>query len=240
MDENNNLNTNNDFGPVSTDPEDIFAEKATASEPESTSGPDPMARAEEKLSDPAPEYPKVDDVAEEIPPASGQSNPAPEQMARDNYTWTGTNGQGSQYQGNQYQNNQYQGNQNQGNQYQAQGQKPDSNTLGILSLIFGIVSLVFFCSCFNIITGIVAIIFGIIQLVGHKTGKGLAIAGIVTAALSIVGFFVFWGAVGSAMEDSFSNEDINEFLDEYKDFLDDYGIDIEESIPGAGDSAEQL
>ena len=60
------------------------------------------------------------------------------------------------------------------------------------------------------------------------------------AILSIVGFFVFWGAVGSAMEDSFSNEDINEFIDEYKDFLDDYGIDIEESIPGAGDSAEQL
>ncbi len=237
MDENNNLNTNNDFEPVSTDPADIFVDENKSEES------DPMKRAEEKFSDPAPEYPKVDDVAEEIPPEAGQTAPTPEQIAQEQYTnpgSTGANGAGPNV-GWQDSQGHYQSASSQGNSFQAQAPREESNTLGILSLIFGILSLVFFCSCFNIFTGIAAIIFGIIQLVNNKhTGRGLAIAGIVTAAISIVGFFVFWGAVGGAMSRSMSDMDMDEFWDEYKDFLDDYGIDIEESIPGMGDSAEQL
>ena len=217
MDENNNLNTNNDFEPVSTDP--------------------------------APEYPSVDDVAEEIPPEPGQippepgqvPPPTPEEIARDQYTWTG--GPNPQGQTGQFNNGGNTGGNN-GNAYQAQAKKPESSTLGILSLVLGIVSLVFFCSCFNIFTGIAAIIFGIVQLVNNKrTGRGLAIAGIITAAISIVGFFVFWGVVGGAMTKSMNDMDMDEFWEEYKDLLDDYGIDIEESIPGGlniGDDAESL
>ncbi len=242
MDENNNLNTNNDFEPVSTDPADLFVDEGPV--PEETR--DPFESAAEKLSDPAPEYPSVDDVAEEIPPEPGQippepgqvPPPTPEEIARDQYTWTG--GPTPQEQSGQFNNGQY----NNGNAYQAQAEKPESSTLGILSLVLGIVSLVFFCSCFNIFTGIAAIIFGIVQLVNNKrAGRGLAIAGIITAAISIVGFFVFWGIVGGAMTKSMNDMDMDEFWEEYKDLLDDYGIDIEDSIPGGlniGDDAESL
>lgn len=51
--------------------------------------------------------------------------------------------------------------------------------------MLGIVSLLLFCTCLNWITGILAIIFGIIQIVNYGV-RGLAIGGIVTAALSLV------------------------------------------------------
>ena len=56
---------------------------------------------------------------------------------------------------------------------------------GIASLVLGIMSLLCFCTMANIITAILAIVFGIIQIVSYEK-KGMAIAGIVTAALSIV------------------------------------------------------
>ncbi len=294
MDENNNLNTNNDFDPISTDPEDIFKKDGSASgetapdptpfpEPEPTQETDPMERAREAFSQepPTPDIPNVNDVAEEIPP---EPIPTPEQIARDQYTWTGgswngndTNQSGQSsagngnsgyqgssgnggYQGGPGNNNygggqqQYSGNPNQGYAGAARAQTPPSKALGILSLIFGIVSLVFFCSCINIFTGVAAIIFGIIQLVtGKGTGKGISIAGIVTAALSIILFFVFWGAVlGNAnLSDSiieeYGSDGIEDFLEDY---LNDYGIDIEgnfnvdghgpKEVPHHDDNSQQL
>ena len=57
--------------------------------------------------------------------------------------------------------------------------------LGIVSMILGIISLLCFCSGLNVITGVIAIVFGIVQIVTCEK-KGMAIAGIVTAAISIV------------------------------------------------------
>ncbi len=233
MDENNNLDINNET--------------------------DPMARAEEKLSDPAPEYPSVDDVAEELPPTQEippvqETSPAQEQDdSQSNGTYNFNAGPNQDYapygQGGQ-DTNRY-GNEGYSNcsQFQGQAPKPESATLGILSLVFGIVSIVFFCSCFNILTGIFAIVFGIIQLVNNKhTGRGMAIAGIVLSIISIVGCFVFWGAVSGAMSESMKDMDMDEFWEDYKDILDDYGIDINgeinfnnDDIPGnGGDDTQQL
>lgn len=123
--------------------------------------------------------------------------------------------------------------------YRDYGQNEKKLGMGIASLVLGIISLVFFCSCCNVITGVLAIIFGIIQLVKYKPhGKGLAIGGIVTAVLSIVFLLIFWVVVGSntALQ--------NSILDEYKEiydldlrdpedlekFLEEYGNDDGESL----------
>ena len=116
--------------------------------------------------------------------------------------------------GNSSQNGGYGPNQN----YRDYGQNEKKIGMGIASLVLGIISLVFFCSCFNIITGILAIIFGIIQLAKYAPhGKGLAIGGIVTAVLSIVLLVVFYVSIGSntALQ--------NSILDEYEDL---YDIDL--------------
>lgn len=81
-------------------------------------------------------------------------------------------------------------NQNPGNVYNATQipapEKPKTG-LAIASLVLGIVSIVGFGCCFiNILTAPLAIIFGIISLVTHRASTGMSIAGIITAALSLV------------------------------------------------------
>ena len=136
----------------------------------------------------------------------------------------------------------YQGNGQNYNNYQAHAEKPASTALGILSLVFGIISIVFFCSCINILTGIAAIIFGIIQLAtGQGRGKGMSIAGIVMGALSIIFFFMFWGAIMSnanlrdSIVDSYGDEDIQRFLEDY---LDEFDVEINgQPVPKPGTDA---
>ena len=126
------------------------------------------------------------------------------------------------------------------NGYQAKAEKPASITLGILSLIFGIVSLVFFCSCLNIVTGVIAIVFGIIQLAtGRGAGRGIAIGGIVTAALSIIFFFMFWGAVlgNSNLRDSVIEQYGDGNMDKFfEDYLENFDVEIngQPVRPGGG------
>ncbi|MBR4199853.1 MAG: DUF4190 domain-containing protein [Oscillospiraceae bacterium] len=68
-----------------------------------------------------------------------------------------------------------------------QQQKEKKSGLAIAALILGIVSLVGICCCgLNIITGPLAIIFGIIVLAKKQNGTGLAITGIVLAAISLI------------------------------------------------------
>ena len=69
--------------------------------------------------------------------------------------------------------------------YQAPGRG-----FGIASLVLGVISLILFCSCINIVLAVVSIIFGIIQLVQKDAPKGMAIAGIITSCLSIVLFII--------------------------------------------------
>jgi hypothetical protein len=68
-------------------------------------------------------------------------------------------------------------------------EKKDGIGFGIASLVLGICSLLLFCTCVNLLLAILAIVFGIIQIVGYKK-RGLAVGGIVTAALSIVLFVI--------------------------------------------------
>ncbi|MGN1204548.1 MAG: DUF4190 domain-containing protein, partial [Lachnospiraceae bacterium] len=78
-------------------------------------------------------------------------------------------------------------------QYLTADQLPAEPTkaFGIAAMILGIISLVLFCTCINIPLAIAAIVLAIVQLVkGGK--KGMAVAGLVTGAASIVCFVIFW------------------------------------------------
>ncbi|MDD6194601.1 MAG: DUF4190 domain-containing protein [Lachnospiraceae bacterium] len=101
---------------------------------------------------------------------------------------------------------------------------------GIASLVLGIVSLLCFCTCINIILAILAIIFGIIQIVSYEN-KGMAIGGIVTATISIILFVTCYGLllsnasfmrmVEDEMGNGFDQRDIYEFMEEYNYDMED-------------------
>ena len=80
----------------------------------------------------------------------------------------------------------------------------ESQGFGIASLVLGILSLLLTCSCFNYITGILAIIFGIVQIVKSKNNRGMAIAGLITAGISILVATFFWIFVLVVAEDTTS------------------------------------
>lgn len=103
-------------------------------------------------------------------------------------------------------------------------QKGDGIAFGVTSMVLGIVSLLLFCTCINFVTAIAAIIFGIVQIAGNKE-KSFAIAGIVTAAISIVLGLFLWGMVATGMAEMGVNS-YEEFYDsyygDYYDYDDDY------------------
>ena len=77
-----------------------------------------------------------------------------------------------------------------------QQQKPVSSSFGIAALVLGIISLLCFCSCFNLLPAALAVVFGILQLnqekrareagAQFKSAKGLAWGGIICAIVSVV------------------------------------------------------
>ena len=75
--------------------------------------------------------------------------------------------------------------------------KSDSTGFGIASLVLGIISIFTFFCCINYILAIIAIVLGIVQIV-KSSKKGLAIGGIVTAVISIIGATIFWVLIGAA------------------------------------------
>lgn len=101
---------------------------------------------------------------------------------------------------------------------------------GIASMVLGIISLLCFCSCINIILAILAIIFGIIQIVSYET-KGMAVAGIVTATISVILFVTcyalllsnatFMNMMEEEMGNGFNQREIYEFMQEYTDDVED-------------------
>ncbi|MCR4797843.1 MAG: DUF4190 domain-containing protein [Lachnospiraceae bacterium] len=109
-------------------------------------------------------------------------------------------------------------------------QRPPSKGLGVASLVLGIVSLVFFCSCANIVTAIIAIIMGIVQIARFgKYGRAYALGGIITSVISIILLVVFWVVVSSntALSDSvidFSQGD-SELPKSFEEYLEEYGND---------------
>lgn len=84
---------------------------------------------------------------------------------------------------------------------QAMQGKGDSIGFGVASMVLGILSIFTFFCCVNYIFAILAIIFGIVQLV-KSTKKGMAITGIITAAISIIISIVFWVAAASESTNS--------------------------------------
>jgi len=63
----------------------------------------------------------------------------------------------------------------------------------IASMVLGIVALVMSC-CFYFISipcAVVGVVLGAVSLAGQKPGKGMAIAGLITSALSILLFLIF-------------------------------------------------
>ncbi len=123
--------------------------------------------------------------------------------------------------------------------------RPDNYGLAVVSMVLGIISLVFFLFGLNFISAIVSIILAIIFLAsnagnGIKAGKGMAIAGIVTSGLSIALFigciiFVTRNATNiiHMFESEFmTNPDYYEFYeDEFDlDFPEDYDFDVDDTL----------
>lgn len=104
-----------------------------------------------------------------------------------------------------------------GQQYQQPGMatKNDGTGFGIASLVLGIISIFMVFCCINYILAILAIIFGIVQIVRSKQ-KGLAIGGIITAAISIIGATIFWifvSVAGSSAVDEIGP--LQDYIQEY-------------------------
>lgn len=118
-----------------------------------------------------------------------------------------------------------------GYQYQNYDEPPrESMGFGIASMVLGIIALVLFCSCINIVLAIASIIFGIIHLVNCKSGKGFGIAGIIMSVLSIIAFFVmvFCYAKSPIFQEEFQRQFQQEFRRQmeqggFYDDYDDYG-----------------
>ena len=105
-----------------------------------------------------------------------------------------------------------------------------TNTLGIVSIALGILSLIFFCTfILSMILGVVAIVLGCVQLSRNKKfhvegNKACSITGIITGAITLVltilfFVFIFIGAT--------KNEDmIREFQQDPEEFYREYRFDI--------------
>ena len=102
--------------------------------------------------------------------------------------------------------------------------------LGIASLVIGIISLMCFCTGLNVILAILAIVFGIVQLAICES-KGLAIGGIVMAAISIVLTAITYGLLFSnvTFTDMMKEEVQQNFQDDedIQQFLEDYGVTMD-------------
>ena len=102
---------------------------------------------------------------------------------------------------------------NQGNNYGGSQiivgeQEPDqkSSTFAVVSLVLGILGLVFVCCVFYIsfILGIIGLVLGIISLVQNRDGKGLAIAGTILNGLTVlisILIVILYAAFGYALGD---------------------------------------
>lgn len=114
------------------------------------------------------------------------------QTGYDKDTFGETGSQGGKWSGAQetYNRNVYgqdgQYNQQDGGSFYHSSSKPSGNEFGIASMVLGILSLVFFCGCFNIPLAILSIIFAILHI-SRKTGSnGFAVAGIVTSVIAVI------------------------------------------------------
>lgn len=112
-------------------------------------------------------------------------------------------------------------------------QDRDSVGFGVASLVLGILSVFLFClCCVNFFTALLAIIFGIVQIVKSKH-KGMAIAGIITAAISVILSILLWSGAFANLRALGDVDVYNEWLEDYYDrFGNYYNYDgIKEELP---------
>lgn len=88
-------------------------------------------------------------------------------------------------------------------------QKGNGIGFGIASLALGIASVFLFGCCVNYITAVLAVIFGVLQMVKNRQ-KGMAVAGIVTACVSILLGTLMWIGIARSMD----GRSIDEIYDE--------------------------
>lgn len=79
--------------------------------------------------------------------------------------------------------------------------------LAIASMVCGIVSILGFCCCtpIGILCGLAGIVCGIISKMNNMQGAGMALAGIITGAVGLVGTII-WLIIGQAFRDDFIAE----------------------------------
>ena len=135
-----------------------------------------------------PQYqpPQYDGSSSYQQPTYGQSYQQPQQS----------------YQSQPYQAPQYSAQPYQASPYDMQDQTKRSSGLAIASMVCGILSVVICCGMWiSWILSVVAIILGAVSLSKRQGGRGMAIAGIITAVFGLllsIGFFIFAYAVGQA------------------------------------------
>lgn len=84
----------------------------------------------------------------------------------------------------------------------------DKIGFGLASLILGAASVLLFSTCINFLLIVLSAVFGIIQLAVYRK-KGMAVAGLLSSAVSLVLGIIFWTVMISS----------GYFLPEYLTFL---------------------
>jgi uncharacterized membrane protein HdeD (DUF308 family) len=108
------------------------------------------------------------------------------------------------------------------NQKPAKKPKKDGYTLGLISMILGIVSIFLFATCLNYPLMIAAVVLGIIQLVKYRQKK-MAIAGIVTSAISLIlGILLLFALFGDGIGEYRNKQS--------QDYFQPFEIDIEDCL----------
>ena len=105
-----------------------------------------------------------------------------------------------------------------GQPYYGQTQAKGTGTgFGIASLVLGILSIFTFACCVNYILAVLAIIFGIVQIVRNEK-KAFAVAGIITAVISIIVGVVFAiFVVNVAEEITDPDNPLYQYLEQYEE-----------------------
>lgn len=106
-----------------------------------------------------------------------------------------------------------------GQSYMGQGYMPQQKEpmgFAIAGMVLGIVSIVCCCSPFvGGVTGVLGLIFSIMVLVQKKPGKGMAIAGVICAAIGLVLMISMYFANNSMMEYINSRGGMESILNEF-------------------------
>lgn len=103
--------------------------------------------------------------------------------------------------------------------------KKRGNGFAIASLILGILSITLFCSIFAMVLSALSLIFGIIYLVFYvPEKKWFAVTGIVLSAAAVIMFIISIDVImNSSVLTSIRNSDPLELLKDYQKFIRDAG-----------------